>query len=117
MQHFSIFSDFQYEPLPDTKNSIRLVEILDLDETRPVEVKCQMTTWHMEQAPTYHAISYTWGDPTHTSFIQLNSKHLEVRQNCEYVLKQALQHGGSRYHWIDAICINQSDNKEKSDQV
>ncbi|KUI54488.1 Heterokaryon incompatibility protein 6, OR allele [Cytospora mali] len=102
---------------PDNTTFIRLLEVLDVNESDAVSLKCQLTTWPIQEMPSYHAISYTWGDPNLTATIILNGQRLEVRQNCEYVLKQAHWHGGSRYHWVDAICIDQNNPEEKAKQV
>ncbi|KAI0895284.1 heterokaryon incompatibility protein-domain-containing protein [Annulohypoxylon nitens] len=112
-------SRFQYVPLSDSQTSIRLVEVHGLDENpaASVSVLCRLDTFSLDQTPPYHAISYTWGDPSQTTWIRVNGALMEVRQNCEYVLKQAWWHGGCRYHWVDAICINQDDMNEKTDQV
>lgn len=42
---------------------------------------------------------------------------MSVRLSCEYVLRQTKHHIKDDYIWIDAICINQSNNDEKSEQV
>ncbi|KAF6810017.1 gag protein [Colletotrichum plurivorum] len=113
----AIAAAFQYEALPDEKAYIRLLEVQELDTTAIYGVRCQLTAWPLEHAPGFHAVSYTWGDPEQTTFIHVNGKLLEVRRNCEYALKQAGCHGGTRFHWVDAICINQGDHQEKSHQV
>lgn len=108
---------FQHEGLPDPRNHLRLLEITSVDETREVHVHCKLTTWPVTRAPVYNAISYTWGDPHQLASVLVNGMVMEVRRNCEYVLKQAWRQGGSSYVWIDAICINQTDNDEKNSQV
>ncbi|ROW11074.1 hypothetical protein VMCG_01259 [Cytospora schulzeri] len=111
---------FVYEPLPDAGKYIRLIAILDFDETRPIPVHCKLTTWPISEAPKYHAISYVWGDASQTATILLNDKPLQVTQNCEFTLRQATWYGGDfrrRYYWVDAICINQSSDEEKGPQV
>lgn len=107
---------FRHEQLPDASTCIRLLEVISVDDTRDIKVHCKVTTWRKASAPTYTAISYTWGDPTLVTVVLVNEKRLEVRRNCEDVLsKPCLNKGG--YFWIDAICINQADKDEKSSQV
>lgn len=107
----------QYESLPDPCTYIRLLQICSIDETRNVPVHCRHTVWAVDTAPTYTAISYTWGDPNLLELILVDGKKMYVRQNCGYVLRQTWCLKGSGYIWIDAICINQTDNDEKSAQV
>jgi Heterokaryon incompatibility protein (HET) len=90
-----------------------------------IPVRCAIEHVSLDIEPVYSALSYTWGDPNHRVPIIVNGDaRLMVTKN----LNQALRHifigmksdGGevqSCRLWIDAICINQADNKEKSWQV
>ena len=69
---------------------------------------------------TYEALSYCWGDPQVTRPITINGQKIEVTQNLEAGLRQ-LQHewqheSGCRL-WVDAICIDQINNAERSSQI
>lgn len=118
-------STFQYQKLPDATSYIRLLEVLEFNENQAPEVVCRLSVFPLATAPTYHAMSYTWGDLNDTRPLSINDKHIEVRRNCEYVLKQAKWYSDSqrpfkknfRYFWCDAICINQADHNEKGQQV
>lgn len=107
---------FKHEQLPDASTYIRLLYIVGVDETRDIPVHCELTTWPKAVAPEYTAISYTWGDPSLLAVILINGKRMSVRRNCEDVLRQPCRNKGG-FFWIDAICINQADNHEKSFQV
>lgn len=67
--------------------------------------------------PEYIAISYTWGDKQPTRPITVNGHVVQVRPNCWQALYQLRSHHNTVTVWIDSICINQSDNKEKNSQV
>lgn len=108
---------FAHEPLPDPKTCIRLLKILSIVETRQISTHCELTAWPFSDAPKYKAISYTWGAVTPIFPILLNGRRMDVRSNCVHTLQQASQHDDGGYIWVDAICINQSDNDEKSAQV
>lgn len=109
---------FKHEELPDAATHIRLVEVTSVDDARDIKVHCRLTAWPKASAPAYTAISYTWGDPRLLATILVNGKRMEVRRNCEDVLRHPCWGGGaSGYFWVDAICINQGDNKEKGAQV
>ena len=66
---------------------------------------------------SYEALSYTWGKPVFTRLLTCNGLVYPITQN----LFSALQHlrlpNVVRYLWLDAVCINQHDNSEKSSQV
>lgn len=110
--------EFRHDPLDDSRACIRLLRILSVDLARDVPVRCELSTWPaIDEAPKYIAISYTWGDVAVNSNILINGKRMNVRSNCEYVLRQTRPYIKDGYLWIDAVCINQNDNDEKSDQV
>lgn len=117
-------SVFCHDSLPAASSHFRLLEITNIDDSRANEVCCRLRTFALENAPSYCAVSYTWGDSDDTTYILVDGKRMEVRQNCEYVLKQAKWYSNGRraptrrrYFWCDAICINQADNNEKAFQV
>lgn len=112
-----LISPFKHDTLPDTAKHIRLLEILDDNYSKAIQVACRLTTWPANSVPPYHAISYTWGEAESNTAILINDKPFSVRTNCEFVLKQARRHGQSRYYWVDAVCINQKNLEEKSKQV
>ena len=110
---------FQYEALQDPANEIRLLSLVEReDSTVDCEnIQCKLTTWAIKHAPDYTTVSYTWGAPHEEATISLNGKAFAVRPNCLYLLQQARENGMTGYFWIDAICIKQSDDHEKSAQV
>jgi hypothetical protein len=65
---------------------------------------------------TYQALSYACGPATPTTPILCNGHRLEVTKNLHEVLLY-LRHRGVQHLWIDAICIDQSDDEEKSEQI
>ena len=68
-------------------------------------------------ASDYEALSYTWGDPALAHNIECNGRSLQIGRNLYSALKTLRLSEGSRLLWIDAICINQSDVAERSEQV
>ena len=70
----------------------------------------------LPEAPPYVALSYHWGDPNHTIDIEVNKSNLPVTLNLHAALLR-LRKDGVDTVWVDALCINQKDGKEKSLQV
>lgn len=66
------------------------------------------------------ALSYTWGDPAHKADILVNGTAVAVRTNLEAALR-TLRHKRPIVEgmlvWVDAICINQGDMKERESEV
>lgn len=120
MSSSTFCKDFQYGALPDPATHVRLIEICQGDQDGG-DIEIDISPWPLADVPTYHAVSYTWGDATLTENIRVTGSEwvLRVRQNCANVLRQAFHFKSSStgYYWVDAICINQDDNDEKSKQV
>ncbi|KAJ9611434.1 hypothetical protein H2200_004618 [Cladophialophora chaetospira] len=75
-----------------------------------------------EDDQQYEALSYAWGDPDAKECINiLDDKRacrtLQVTSNLELALRHLRHDGETRCLWVDAICINQNDKSEKSEQV
>jgi hypothetical protein len=87
-------SQYQYEPLPDPRTHVRLLQI---QQCHPdTTIQCKFTSWLLEDAPAYHAISYTWGDPKLTTNILIvkrqgwgESCSIRLWEREAYVLKGA----------------------------
>ncbi|KAK3703568.1 hypothetical protein LTR37_014415, partial [Vermiconidia calcicola] len=69
-------------------------------------------------APRYDAVWYCWGADTTSTFINCNGFALKVRKSLEPLLKTCLGRDlPLRPLWIDAICLNQENDREKAIQV
>lgn len=79
---------------------------------------CDLQTWDLHEAPSYYAISYVWGPPIEPHTIYVNEIEFGVRENCHQALEQVYHYlGEDEWFWIDSICINQDNEKERSLQV
>ncbi|MCJ1310938.1 hypothetical protein MMC25_004606 [Agyrium rufum] len=68
----------------------------------------------------YTAVSCIWGDEEASEVIYIDKRPFRVRSNlwsCLYYLSQAARNAEWTYLWVDAICINQTDDAERSSQV
>jgi hypothetical protein len=101
-------------------NSIRLLRLLPSGKDTEflhgelLEYPLQATD---TTAHPYEALSYVWGSENKPKFIAINNQRLYVTQNLYTVLLHLRDHLCSQPIWVDAICINQSDELEKSSQV
>lgn len=70
---------------------------------------------------SYETLSYAWhddgNDGTSSSTIYIDKKSVEVSRTLYRAVKRLRQIHNMRYLWIDAICINQADDREKTQQV
>lgn len=100
---------------PDSQNCIRQLKAIAASEGQFPEF--QLSAHRITQLPSYYAVSYVWGSGKSTCTISINEQNYLVRQNCRDALAQAWRYGGPHSYWIDAICIDQENKDEKSDQV
>jgi hypothetical protein len=111
-----ITGDFVHEPLQDAKTQIRLIHLKPSDAKND-EIECTISTHDLSDAPSFAAISYTWGDMVSMREIMMDGKQLSIGENSWLVLWQARLHQIPLPVWIDVLSINQSDDDEKSSQV
>ena len=105
---------YSYQPLSVSKNEFRLLQVLEVDETE--EIHAQLANHTLDDVPRYHALSYCWGKASAKKSILLNGLACPVTENL-YNALLALRYHGFNTVWIDALCINQLDDDEKSIQV
>jgi hypothetical protein len=102
---------YTYTPLKD--DHFRVIEITSLEPTISVELTdCPDTT-----PPEYFAVSYAWGLEQNTETILCSGKLFNVTPHLKEGLRCMCAKSGSRRFWVDAICINQANNREKEVQV
>ncbi|KAI4274215.1 MAG: hypothetical protein LQ337_004094 [Flavoplaca oasis] len=106
---------FEYTPLDDDRHCVRLLILKS--GSSPVAIDCHLIQVPLGDGPSYEALSYTWGTPEFTSSISLNGTDFQVTPNLGSALKRLRLDNEDRIMWIDAICIDQANISEKSQQV
>ncbi|KAK9780493.1 putative Heterokaryon incompatibility domain-containing protein [Seiridium cardinale] len=109
--------EFHYQPLPSSRH-IRVLELrMEDDETAILVGWLRDVDLYDVERISYHAISYTWESQERTRDLQLggSSSIVKITPNLDGALRQVRK--DTRRIWADAICINQSDNEEKSSQI
>ncbi|KAH6691099.1 heterokaryon incompatibility protein-domain-containing protein, partial [Leptodontidium sp. MPI-SDFR-AT-0119] len=116
-QTFSRTGD-QCLPLEKQDRHIRLLTLYPSpDENAPI--KCSVQPHSLNWNPAYEALSYTWGDPSDICPISINfnGRPRHISTNPEAALRALRYYEFPRVLRIDALCINQDDDAEKSRQV
>jgi len=106
---------YTHQQLTDPRGQIRVLRVLPGPPND--DIVCTLEVVQRKSELKYIAVSYTWGEITPTETISVNGKLLIVRRNCFFALWQLRLHGFDLFIWIDSICIDQSNNHEKSTQV
>lgn len=114
--HLDPLLDPLYHPLRSDNREIRLLRI-DRSQPDEVDIHCSFKIVSLNSAPAYQALSYEWGPPEvglPSSRVFVNLHNVPTTPNLRRALKH-LKRGTS--YWIDAICIDQRDDKERGHQV
>lgn len=80
-------------------------------------IHCKLELCTLDADPNYQALSYCWGDPQEHAVILCNGEGLDVTLNLHSALQSIRHETESKVLWVDAICINQDNVEEKSQQV
>jgi hypothetical protein len=115
--HMVNLAKYTYRPIR-SGDSIRLIHLHhSLDDSAPITISifCARLS---DAKLKYEALSYNWGSQysKQTVFCRNPPSVLEATQNCYSALRR-LRSDSVRCLWIDAICINQNDDSERSAQV
>ena len=107
---------FKYEPIDLEGPAFRLLRLFRGRET---DIECELfQAWlHSDSAISYDALSYTWGGIEMSASIKINGRTLNVTENLYLALQYLRSQETDRILWVDAICINQSNKKERGHQV
>ncbi|KAI8961454.1 heterokaryon incompatibility protein-domain-containing protein [Daldinia sp. FL1419] len=125
---------FSYPSLPEGKGAIRLLDLQPGDFFSPIV--CVLTSATFKSRPRYLALSYTWDEPYRSDAgvattlppVSDNNNRKEIdmivnghaftaRNNLKVAMQHIRSDTVSLPLWVDAVCINQDDDAEKSSQV
>jgi hypothetical protein len=108
---------FFYSPLVDNATDIRLITLFPRSRSRSGLIECSLEHTWLANKPTYAALSYTWGDVTEKISILINGRAHDVTKSLFTALQHLQHENEDLVLWVDSICINQDDHREKSVQV
>jgi hypothetical protein len=80
-------------------------------------ITCNLAWYDLGSAPPYTAISYVWGSSEHNSTILLNGKEYKATASALIALKGLRSKWRKKKFWIDAICIDQTSDTDKAEQI
>ena len=109
-------TEFHYGGLEGEKD-IRVLRLFP-NLNRRARLQGELLHVDLNQRPKYAALSYVWGTGSDPEPFICNGQEISIGKN----LGQALRHirpnaGDSLSIWVDALCINQRNTKEKNKQV
>jgi len=113
-------TSFKYKPIGLEGPAFRLLRLLkgddDLIQGQLFDSKLPPPA-SLEYVRDYAALSYTWGSKSRPCEIMINGSKMTVTKNAYLALRDLRYQGKDRVLWIDALCIDQNDDKERGEQV
>ncbi|KAI9640586.1 hypothetical protein NHQ30_010885 [Ciborinia camelliae] len=94
---------------------VRLLHLSPGKSTEPLTGRLVQVS--LASKPEYEALSYTWGSPNMYHEFHTKEGAIPITTSLKLALTRLRLLSKSRVLWIDAICINQQDNEEKSEQI
>ena len=108
-------TEFRHEPIKFYRD-IRLLFVAP-QQNHTSDIWCSTYQVSFKEKPPYEALSYAWGDPEPSQHIICDGKKLAVTRNLYSALFRLRQSHALQPLWIDAICIDQDNTKERNKQV
>ncbi|KAI7479403.1 hypothetical protein KC357_g4206 [Hortaea werneckii] len=105
-----------WKPLDKEKREIRIILLQPSDEEDDA-LYADLEIVSLYSKPEYKAISYVWGDPSDTTDMFLNGGKVKITKSLGAALRRFRDSSDLVALWADAVCINQEDFQERSNQV
>lgn len=113
--NFPMASTFKYAPLNRQSNQIRLIELHP--GSFGESIQCTVHVQSLDCHPEYEALSYAWGESGRETQIKLDGHPFLVSTSLLSALQNIRHQDNSRILWVDALSIDQHNNREKEWQV
>jgi hypothetical protein len=86
------------------------------------EIRCKLFQGRLSELscpgrPMYAALSYWWGSAAKSRTVLCNNTAVQITENLFHAMKWVRLPTRPRFIWIDCLCIDQKNIKEKSQQV
>ncbi|KAI4601964.1 hypothetical protein KJ359_010830 [Pestalotiopsis sp. 9143b] len=113
---------FAYKPL-SAEADTRIIELEPApDASFPLRCRIADLCLSSKDLVEYEALSYTWGAPDFTETLHVvkdedKTSVIKITTNLRNALQRIRLENQKRLLWVDAVCINQQDDSDKSKQI
>ncbi|KAL2037799.1 hypothetical protein N7G274_009524 [Stereocaulon virgatum] len=130
---------YEYSPLNEEASEIRLMKLLPGRFRDRIRITLETATFTKTQTPQYEALSYVWGSKENPVQLSIKTEMtgwrsaprtrerakiehvqystLSVTRNLGIAVRHLRRKDEARILWIDAICVDQRNIKERGHQV
>ena len=109
-----------YPPLRNDSGWIRLFRLLPSEDENAI-IRGELVEYDIYSSRRathgYEALSYVWGTSGEQKSIYIGNDRMDVTPNLHTALLHLRDASFPRILWIDAVCINQEDDREKELQI
>jgi len=134
-----------YSALNSLQTEIRLLTI-EPSRSHEAPITCRLSHARLSDNPIYDALSYTWGAPGEADYMtvialapavpvtnsspnqyeqlaqpqglwQQKNREFKLHENASAAIRRLRHRSNPATVWIDAVCINQQDDREKESQI
>jgi hypothetical protein len=112
-------TQYRHSLLSLQNDSIRLLR-LKPDKDKSADIHCELFEYSLQECSRshlYEALSYVWGGSQKNLHVFIRSCSFGVTDNLHAALLQLRNPTLERILWVDAICIDQTNQKEKEHQI
>lgn len=108
---------YKYQPIDLASDAIRILRLFSGHEQAPIACDLIESLFGEEKGISYQALSYTWGTSISNRQITLCGKEKTVMENLYSALVDLRKPSEDVWLWVDALCIDQENDREKTHQV
>lgn len=105
---------FQYKPFDLESAGFRLAL---LEKGTQSQIRCHLVQAYLNDIIPYEAVSYSWESQSTPHEIMIDEKTLSITESLHEALHHLRRPDEDRMLWIDALCIDQTNIKERGHQV
>jgi hypothetical protein len=106
--------------IPLASRTIRVLQVHAQPDNAKEDdiVECDLSVIDLDARPHFAALSYVWGPPaTGSHQLLCDGVHLTVTESCHSALWHLRKKLGGFSIWVDAVCIDQENVREKEQQI
>jgi hypothetical protein len=80
-------------------------------------LSCHLMIASLDDPPPFEALSYVWGDPEPRMQVLCDGDIFEIGPKLDVALRHLRYEAKERVIWVDALCIDQENDQERTQQV